>query len=413
MNENDIEKPKTAEETKKSPIKEPPKTPVLYTSQAPQKISHKLRTGLGGLALIILCFLAAFGGSRLAGTNILSTDSNSSANSADGNQIVTKQEKDITSVVSKVSPSVVSIIASGESTPSIFGDSTQSVSAGTGMVISKDGYIITNHHVIGGASSVTVVLSDGTTYKNVKVVGSDPLNDVAFLKINGVSTLKPVSIGNSSTVRVGQQVVAIGNSLGQYQNTVTSGILSGTGRPVSAQDGGTIENLSDLLQTDAAINPGNSGGPLLNIAGQVIGINTAVAQNAQGIGFAIPINATKGEIASVIAGKGVKRSYVGLKYVTITPDVADQFNLSVNHGAYVHDSQTQQPIIQGSPADNAGIQNDDVILEVNGQQIGSAGSLSSLVGEYQPGTTVKLKILRHGKTLELSLKLGTYSSDTQ
>lgn len=394
-----------------SEVKKPQKSPepAFYTSQTPQRFPHKLRTAAGGLVLIILCFLAAFGGARLAGSNALTSDAILSQNSKDGNQIVTKQEKDITSVVSKVSPSVVSIIASGQTAPSLFGATSQSISAGTGIVISKDGYIITNHHVVGNVKKVTVVLADGTTYKDVKVVGSDPLNDVAFLKISGVDSLTPATIGDSSTVRVGQQVVAIGNSLGQYQNTVTSGILSGTGRPVSAQDGATVENLSDLLQTDAAINPGNSGGPLLNIAGQVIGINTAVAQNAQGIGFAIPINATKGEIAGVLAGKGVQRSYLGLRYVTITPDVANQYDLSAKHGAYVHDSQNQKPIIQGSPADKAGIRNNDIILAVNDQEVGSEGSLSSLIGQYQPDTTVKLKIQRGKKTIELNLKLGTYS----
>jgi S1-C subfamily serine protease len=197
----------------------------------------------------------------------------------DGNLTVSKQEADIASLTEKVSPSVVSIISS--SSQSSRGAVYQA--AGTGMIVSKDGYILTNKHVVEGARAVTVISSTGTTYKDVAVVGTDPLNDIAFLKIPNASNLPAVELGDSKTVRVGQQVVAIGNALGQYNNTVTSGIISGLGRPVQAGDeqGKAVENLSDLLQTDAAINTGNSGGPLLNLQGQVIGINTAVAADAQ------------------------------------------------------------------------------------------------------------------------------------
>lgn len=416
MNDRDLETPEKVPEITKEKVNDPKSdasTSTFYRSQSPRRFTRSNRRLAGGIVLVALCFLAAFGGARLANGSTLTSSSIISSNSTDGNKIITTQEKDITSVVSKVSPSVVSVIATGTvTTPSIYGVDSQSQtsSAGTGIIISNNGYIITNHHVVGNATTVKVVLADGTTYKDVKVVGSDPLNDIAFLKISGVSKLTAATIGNSSTLRIGQQVVAIGNSLGQYQNTVTSGILSGKGRPVSAQDGNTVENLSDLLQTDAAINPGNSGGPLLNIAGQVIGINTAVAQDAQGIGFAIPINATKGEITNVLAGKGVTRSYLGLNYVTITPDVADQYNLSVKHGAYVYNSQSQSSVISGSPADKAGIKNKDIVLDVNGADVGSAGSLSSLVGEYRPGTSVKLTVLRNGKKMDVNVKLGTYTA---
>jgi serine protease Do len=207
--------------------------------------------------------------------------------------------------------------------------------------------------------------------------------------------------------------VAIGNSLGQYQNTVTSGIISGKGRPVSAgsEDGSSSENLTDLLQTDAAINPGNSGGPLLNLSGQVIGINTAVAANAQGIGFAIPINSTKGTLKEVLAGKGVRRSYLGVRYVPLSAETAKQYNLSVRQGAYVIGSGAGSAVDANGPAAKAGIQEKDIITKVNGLEVGPRGSVSSLIGEYAPGDTVALTILRDSKTIVKNVTLAVFLVD--
>jgi serine protease Do len=202
--------------------------------------------------------------------------------------------------------------------------------------------------------------------------------------------------------------VAIGNSLGQYQNTVTSGIVSGTGRPISAQSGDNVESLTDLIQTDAAINPGNSGGPLLNLAGQVIGINTAIIQDAQGIGFSIPINATKGVMKGVLAGKGIHRAFLGVNYVTITADVAKHYNLSVKKGGYVFNGDGKTAVVSGSPADKAGIKNKDIITKVGGIAVGDKGDVSSLVAEYAPGDTIQLTVLRDGKALNLDVTLSEY-----
>lgn len=325
----------------------------------------------------------------------------------DGNKIVTDQEKNISDLVKKVSPSVVSILAETNQSTSPFSANTQS--AGSGIIVSEDGYILTNNHVVRNVEKVSVVLADGTTYDNVKKIGADPLNDVAFLKIDDTRNLTAAALGDSSTVRVGQDVVAIGNSLGQYQNTVTSGIISGTGRPVAAQDGTSVENLTDLLQTDAAINPGNSGGPLLNLSGQVIGINTAVAQDAQGIGFAIPINSTKGMLKGVLAGQGTKRSYLGLQYIMITAEVAKQYDLTVKQGAYVYGEGTGGTVMRGSPADKAGIRDKDIVTEVNGQVVGPEGSLSSITGQYAPGDTVRVKLLRDGRIVETTVTLAEYT----
>jgi len=329
----------------------------------------------------------------------------------DGNLTPTSTEDAISRVAEKVSPSVVSIVTS-VNTQSIFGAAKQQA-AGTGIILSKDGYILTNHHVIDSATTVQVITSDGKTYENVKVIGSDPLNDVAYLKIDGVNNLTPASMGDSSTVRVGQQVVAIGNALGQYQNTVSSGIISGKGRPVTAGsgDGNSSESLTDLLQTDAAINPGNSGGPLLNYTGQVVGIDTAIASDAQGIGFAIPINATKGTTKMVLAGKGVQRAYLGVRYVEITAAVTKQYNLSVKSGAYVVGDGANTAIVAGSPADKAGLKEKDIITKVNGESVGVAGSVSTLAGEYAPDDTITITYLRDGTEHSAKVTLGTYQTN--
>lgn len=362
---------------------------------------------LFALGVALLGLAAGFGGSALQSTlqkpltQLIQGDSG-----RDGNLIVSGEEEDIASVAARVSPSVVSIITTVQSRAFETGEG-----AGTGIIISADGYIMTNKHVITDARDVSVVTSDGTTYDNVKVVGSDPLNDVAFLKVDGVSDLKPAEIGDSSSIRIGQKVVAIGNALGQYQNTVTSGIISGTGRPIAAQAGETVETLTDLLQTDASINPGNSGGPLVNVAGQVIGINTAIASDATGIGFAIPINATKGLIKGVLESGKISRAYLGVSYQAVTPEIAKQYNLSVSKGAYVVTSnESTSAIVRNGPADKAGVKNKDIIVKVNDKEVGDRGGVASLIGEYKPGDTVQLTILRDGKTLDIRVTLSAYSN---
>lgn len=327
----------------------------------------------------------------------------------DGNQSSTPEEDTIASVVDKVSPSVVSILTKSQG-QSYFGSEEQE-GAGTGIIVSKDGYVMTNKHVVDGANTVRVVLADGTSYDTVQVLGTDPLNDVAFLKIAGATNLPAAELGDSTSVRVGQKAIAIGNSLGQYQNTVTSGIISGTGRPISAQSGSSsnaVENLTDLLQTDAAINPGNSGGPLLNLGGQVIGINTAIVEDAQGIGFAIPINATKGILKGVLSNGKVQRAYLGVNYIAITPDVAKQYNLSVKKGAYIYSGNDRSAVVSGGPADKAGIKDKDIITKVGNIDVGDKGGVASLVGEYAPGDMIELTMLRDGQPMTVQVTLSAY-----
>lgn len=362
---------------------------------------------IGALILIALGVAVGFGINKLLSSNSSSSmTTQHEAIGNDGNKIVTPEEGDIASVVEKVGPSVVSIVTTANAGP-LSGRGVQQEGAGTGIIVGKDGYILTNKHVIDGAQTMKVILSDGMTHENVRLLGTDPLNDIAFLKVDGVSNLPTVPLGDSTSIRVGQRVVAIGNSLGQYQNTVTSGIISGVGRPISAQSGDTVESLTDLLQTDAAINPGNSGGPLLNLSGQVIGINTAIVEDAQGIGFAIPINSTKGMLKGVLAGEPVKRAYLGVNFISITADVAKHYNLSVKKGAYVH-SDRGTAIAAGGPAAKAGIKDNDIITKVGGVELGTSGGVSSLIGEYRPGDTVDLELLRDGKTISLKVTLGEY-----
>jgi serine protease Do len=308
---------------------------------------------------------------------------------------------------------VVSILTSTTQSSRYYGQVYNQQGAGTGMIVSSNGYVMTNKHVVEGADTVTVVLPDGKQYDDVEVLGADPLNDVAFLKIKGVSDLPAITLGDSKTIRIGQSVVAIGNALGQYQNTVTSGIISGTGRPVVASSDGTAngqsESLNDLIQTDAAINSGNSGGPLLNLKGQVIGINTAIAADAQSIGFAIPISATKGLLAHVIKTGKVERAYLGIQYVSITPDVKSEYDLKVDRGDYVT-SERGNSVQANGPADKAGVKEKDVIVAVNGYKVGEVASVSTLISEYEPGEKVQLTVLRDGKELKLTATLGTYQN---
>lgn len=358
---------------------------------------------------VLICFGIA--GGMLISHNLQPTASPSLTSADDGNKAVTAEESSIAAVAEKVGPSVVSIVTQTE-TQSYFG-TTSGAAAGTGIIVSKDGYVMTNNHVLQDSTSVTVVDSEGNSYDNVKVVGRDPLNDVAFLKITSDKEFTPATLGNSSTIRTGQQVVAIGNALGQYSNTVTSGIISGTGRTITAStssNGSNAETLTDLIQTDASINEGNSGGPLVNMSGQVIGINTAIAEDANGVGFSIPINSTKGILAGVLETGKITRSYLGVNYVMITPEIAQQYNLPTTHGAYIYLEGNGSPVATGSPAAQAGLKQGDIITKINDQEVGKAGSLSSIVGQYRPGDKINLTYLRDGKEETVTITLGTYSS---
>lgn len=374
------------------------------------------------LLLIVLSLLFGFGGGWLGALSYNHEHTAVSSTTAK-QQYVSSEGQLIADIAKNVGPSVISIDAVQTSAAQdIFGFSFPSSqeAAGTGFIISADGIIITNRHVVpDGTTSVSVTLSDGTKYRNVQVIGrtsrSSPL-DVAFLKISDLNgkKLKPVSLGDSSKMQVGDRVVAIGNALGQFQNTVTSGIISGYGRDVTAgdQSGTSSENLTDLFQTDAAINEGNSGGPLVNINGEVIGINTAIASSAQNIGFAIPINDVKGLIAGVLDKGKLEQPYLGVRYISLTDDLAYQYNLSVKRGAYIVPSTDGQPsIIAGSPADKAGLHEKDIITKVNNITIDDKTNLTSALSRFSVGEDVTLTVVRGNQTITLHATLAATPQD--
>jgi serine protease Do len=311
--------------------------------------------------------------------------------------VLLQQSSAAIDVADKVSPSVVSITS--ESTGfSFFGSTQTTQGAGTGFIVSSDGLIITNNHVIDGATNLSVFTSDGKEYKDAQVVAKDTQNDLAFVQIKA-SSLKPVELADSSAVKVGTGVIAIGNALGQYQNTVTEGIISGVGRPVTAGDQGSsnVEQLQNLFQTDAAINPGNSGGPLVDLTGKVIGINTAVAGNAQGIGFAIPINQVKSELDTVRKQGKIVKPYLGVRYIPVTKEFASRNNLSVDYGAYVSGDNADPAVVPDSPAAKAGIKDGDIITKIDGQKLDETHPLGAVVGGKKIGDQVKITFVRDGK----------------
>jgi serine protease Do len=372
------------------------------------------------LLLVMVCALAGFGGGYLGSTSRTQTGSSGNPVISKENQKAVLSESQLISAIAKnVAPSVVSVDVTGQAAQQLdffgFGGAAPQQSAGTGIIISEDGYIVTNRHVVpAGTSSVSVTLSDGMQLNDVEVVGrttdGDPI-DVAFLKIKDTKgkKLQKAALADSSKVQVGDKVVAIGNALGQFQNTVTSGIISGFGRSVQASDGsgfGSSETLQNLFQTDAAINEGNSGGPLLNINGEVIGINTAIAGgSAQNIGFAIPINDVQSLIKSVLTKGRLERPYLGVRYVSLTDDYAYQFNLGAKRGAYLAPSRTGSAVIPGSPADKAGLKEKDIITKIDGTPVDENNSVTSLIGRKSVGDEVTLTVIRDGKEQTIKAKL--------
>lgn len=362
------------------------------------------------------------------------------------------QEKAVINAVKQSSPAVVNIIISKEiqileryyESPfeefkEFFGDdfnfefkvpkykkeSTQKkqkkqIGGGTGFIISKDGTILTNKHVIvDEEADYTAITNDGEKY-SVKILAKDPFQDLAILKIEPKKQIDkdenvfekdfPVlTLGDSSNLEIGQSVIAIGNALGEFRNTVSVGVISGLGRTISASGGGIIETLEDIIQTDAAINQGNSGGPLLNLKGEVIGVNTAIAQQAQGIGFAIPINNAKRAIDQIKKLGKIVYPFLGVRYILINPEIQEQMNLKTEQGALIS-GEDEIAIEQGSAADKAGIKPNDIILEVNGEKITIKNSLAKIIQRYNPGDKVVLKILRKNKELKLEAVLGEKSS---
>ena len=368
----------------------------------------------------------------------------------------------VVDIVKAVSPAVVTITAEGVTANNpITGQSGQGTATGSGFIFDSNGLILTNHHVVAGnPSKLTVTLKDGRSF-DATVYGIDTLTDLAIVRVNQAG-LPTAPIGDSASIQVGQQAIAIGSPLGEFTDSVTSGIISAIGREIQVEDGTTLTN---LIQTDTAINPGNSGGPLLDGAGQVIGINTAVAGDAQGIGFAIPIDIARPLLAQASAGQQLARPWLGIRFKTIDPQVKKAANLPVDNGAWIPtaaalsqdvtdgnqdpnaspdpngqdpfngldpfgngfnpfgngnpfgqgqggQATTPQPsIVDGSPAQAAGLVEGDIITAVNGTALDATRPLDLAMSQLSPGQTATLTVLRDGQTLTIPVTLGTRPAD--
>jgi len=308
--------------------------------------------------------------------------------------------------VNKVAPAVVSIV--GRTTGGDGFDFGTEAGAGSGFILTSDGLIATNRHVVADSDlSYSVVLADGRTL-DAEVVDLDPSFDFAIVRVDA-ENLPVVELGSSDDVQIGERVVAIGNAFGELQNTVTAGVLSARNRTIIAGDGFTeaAEQLEGLLQTDAAINPGNSGGPLINLSGQVIGVNTATDVSGENLGFAIPIDEAKVAIESVVATGSIERPILGVRYVNLTPEVAQLNELEVERGAYVTAGSGQQAVLKGSPAARLGIVEDDIITKVNDDEVAPDHSLAAILRTFRPGDEVTVTWVSAGEERSGKVKLDT------
>lgn len=342
-------------------------------------------------------------------------------------QQVLVEDSAVIDVVDKASPAVVGIIISknvpnisndffgffdpfgGDSfnNPQNGGSTKKEVGGGSGFFITSDGLILTNKHVVEDEQAeYTVVTNEGKKYP-AKVLARDPVRDVAVIKVegNGFPTL---SLGDSDSLKIGQTTIAIGNALGEFINSVSRGIVSGLKRTVEAGSGlGDTERLTDIIQTDAAINPGNSGGPLLDIQGNVIGINVAVAQGAQNVGFALPVNQARRLIDQAKGGAKISIPFLGVRYIQIDASVQKEVQLPFDYGVLVlrGSKMTDLAVIPGSPADKAGIVENDIILEINGKKINEENQLADVIAKYNVGDKITLKIWHKGDTKEVQVIL--------
>jgi len=340
---------------------------------------------------------------------------------------VITEEQRVVDVVRRVSPAVVSIIATkdlpkveqcmvspfGEDdalsqffpdfrVPALCqrGTQRQQISAGSGFIVRDDGLVVSNRHVVQDTTAdYTVITNDAKKYA-AKVLARDPLQDIAILKIEAKG-LPTIALGDSNSAQLGQKVIAIGNALGEFQNTISVGIISGLSRTVVASG----FELRQLIQTDAAINPGNSGGPLINLSGEVVGVNTAVAAGAENIGFALPVNIVKKDIADVEKLGRISYPFLGVRYVMLDADIAKERKISVTEGALVASDDGSPAVTAGSPADKAGIKTGDIIIEFGGDKPTVTTPLAELIQKHKVGETISVKFIRTDKTETVQLAL--------
>ncbi len=289
------------------------------------------------------------------------------------------------------------------------GMENKQVAAGTGFFVSEDGLIVTNKHVIEDASAEYWIITNNGKKAKAKVLATDPVQDIAILKIDGATSANYnfIPLGNSDQLSVGQTVIAIGNALGEFQNTVSVGVISGLHRSVVASGSASGEEiLQEVIQTDAAINPGNSGGPLLDLNGQAVGINTAMANGAENIGFALPINIVKRDVEDVKASGKIEYAYLGVRYIVINDQVKTEKKLTVDYGVLLAKGSNGEPaVMANSPGEKAGLKEGDVILEFDGGKLTQNNSLASLISRKHAGDKVPLKIIRGNQTMNISVTM--------
>jgi serine protease Do len=375
---------------------------ILETQRPPTKIiKPKKMVSLRSSIFISIFFAIFFSLSSLIASWLILNNRTSVDSFQNHKEIISSEGEVFNKIAGEVGKSVVSINSIQEDGRG---------AAGTGVLINSDGLILTNKHVVEKVSESVTIVTHDSEEQQAKVVGKDSTNDIAFLQVDNIpKNIPPARLADSASVKVGDKVLAIGNTLGEFQNTVTSGIVSGIGRPIEVGDenGMSYESLFNLIQTDAAINPGNSGGPLVNINGEVIGINTAIVQEAQSLGFSIPINDIKPLISQIEqTGNLGEKAYLGVRYLNLNASIAKNLNLTINAGAVVYTS-SGNPIEPGSPAQQAGIQQLDVITAINQTPVDATSSLSSVLAKFKPGEQASLTVFRSGVSIKIDVTLGS------
>lgn len=347
--------------------------------------------------IVLLILLLSIVGGVFGGFTYLDLRTGSSFPQAVNTKVKVEESSTVIDTVKKVSPAVVSITGVTEQL-TFFGGTTESKSAGTGFIVREDGLIVTNKHVVSDASTKFTVYTNDGKYYDAEVKAIDPVFDIAILKIDA-NNLSVVSLGSSDALQPGQTAIAIGNALGQYQNSVTVGVISAIGRVIQAGDstGTSTENLDNVIQTDAAINPGNSGGPLLNIAGQVIGVNTAVDKSGQGVGFAIPVSLVDSALKSYLSKNKIVRPMLGVRYISLNKDISTSNNLPTSDGALLYSSEGTPSVVPGGPADKAGLKDLDIIIKIGDDKITQSTTLVSLITKHEVGKSIMITYLRDGK----------------
>jgi S1-C subfamily serine protease len=391
-------------------------TPVLPATPTVVRAGNSGRGTV--LAAALLSAVLASGGTVLTlnATGAFDRPSQPADSPATGTPVTARQPVTIDEssatidVAAGVSPAVVRITTSG-SDETDFGQ-IPATGVGSGVIYDPNGWILTNRHVVEGSGSLEVELKDGRILTG-EVYGIDTLTDLAIVKVDA-RDLPTAEVGDSEALEVGQLVIAIGSPLGTYSNSVTSGIVSAKGRSITTE--GSTQPLNNLIQTDAAINPGNSGGPLLDASGNVVGINTAIATDSNGIGFAIPINIAKPIMDQAIAGDELARPYLGVRYEPVTMQLAEAQNLPVDEGALIRpgtapDGSRTPAVEPGGPADEAGMEEGDIVVSIDGQAIDSEHPLDATLSQFAPGRTIPVEVLRDSETLTLLVTLGTRPAD--